>query len=126
MIVFIKNQKGKFINIRNHVFINFFFIENELVSEGLALTTAENLNCQFILHLDTETQNESWEEKINKCLLKIENSNVGQSMAFPTLGQGKKTSPRKSCSRLVQLYNVLFEHLYKNCFYFVCVQTRCV
>lgn len=63
-------------------------IESDLKSNGVAVTIAENLNCRYILHLDAETQKETWEEKITKCLLTIENSNVGQSMAFPTLGQG--------------------------------------
>lgn len=96
------------------------------MSEGLALTTAENLNCQYILHLDAETQNESWEEKIKKCLLKIENSNVGQSVAFPTLGQGKKTSQRNFCSRLVQLH--VYNLFYEPCkfFQFIHVQTKCI
>lgn len=56
----------------------------------MAITTASRLNCRFILHLDSETKSRSWEEKITKCMLLVENSNHGQSMAFPLLGQGMK------------------------------------
>lgn len=56
----------------------------------MAITTASNLNCHFILHLDSETKTLSWEEKITKSMLLVDGSSLGQTMAFPMLGQGMK------------------------------------
>ena len=65
----------------------------------MVITTAASLGCRYILHLDTESRNESWEEKITKSILLVDEKQLCCSMAFPTLGQGR--APKQNCIEVI-------------------------